>query len=326
MDLLASYLSSVKVLLPRRQRDDIVAELTEELRSQIEEREEALGRPLTEAEQSALFEEHGDPIEVARRYRTTRRSLALGWELIGPDLFPVYKLILAMNISLAVLCTLGYAFVLHTPVTARMLAIPVVGQLICVTLTFTIFNAVRRRSPRWWLFVPPPLAPFQPIPRWLALSGSVVWGLASLYWLAVPRFPALVLGGHAGPLELTPVWDRLHGAVLLLLLLGLAQRLAVLARPTWTWLVPTTRVVVNLGGVAVAYLFFRGYPFVRVAPGADLARHAASAEAANGVLLWAVLSWVWIYFLIMAILYARFCLPYLRRWREGRRERAPAPP
>jgi hypothetical protein len=116
---------------------------------------------------------------------------------------------------------------------------------------------------------------------------------------------------------------------LLLLLLGLAQRLAVLARPTWTWLVPTTRVVVNLGGVAVSYLFFLGYPFVRLAPGvpaADLARYAASAEAANGILLWAVLSWVWIYFLIMAILYARFLLPHLRRWREGRRERAPAPP
>src|SRR5262249_54758190 len=117
MDLLASYLDAVRVLLPKRQRDDIVAELSEELRSQIEEREGALGRPLTPEEQNALFVAHGDPVDVARRYRADRRSLALGWELIGPELFPVYRLILAINLSLAVLCTLGYALVLQARVT-----------------------------------------------------------------------------------------------------------------------------------------------------------------------------------------------------------------
>src|SRR5215469_5516421 len=48
MDLLQSYLKAVRRYLPRAHRDDIVAELSEDLRSQIEEQESELGRPLRE--------------------------------------------------------------------------------------------------------------------------------------------------------------------------------------------------------------------------------------------------------------------------------------
>src|SRR6185436_8617907 len=106
--------------------------------------------------------------------------------------------ILAINLSLAVLCTLGYALFLHARVTFRMLAIPVAGQLICVTVTFILLNLARRKAARGWLYAPPALAPFQPIPRWIALTGLIVWSHATLYWLALPRFPTLLLGGNAG--------------------------------------------------------------------------------------------------------------------------------
>jgi hypothetical protein len=47
MELLDSYLRAVKRYLPRAQRNDIVAELSVELRSQMESREDELGRPLS---------------------------------------------------------------------------------------------------------------------------------------------------------------------------------------------------------------------------------------------------------------------------------------
>ena len=44
MDLLKRYLQAVKFFLPRGQQDDIIRELSENLISQFEDREEALGR------------------------------------------------------------------------------------------------------------------------------------------------------------------------------------------------------------------------------------------------------------------------------------------
>ena len=44
MELLDRYLQAVRFWLPRKQQDDIIAELGDDLRSQIEEREASLGR------------------------------------------------------------------------------------------------------------------------------------------------------------------------------------------------------------------------------------------------------------------------------------------
>jgi hypothetical protein len=50
LDLLEHYLQAVKPLLPRKAQDDILRELSENIRCQMEEKETELGRPLTEAE------------------------------------------------------------------------------------------------------------------------------------------------------------------------------------------------------------------------------------------------------------------------------------
>ena len=44
MDMLDHYLDAVAAQLPRESRDDIIAELRDTLLSQIEDKEEALGR------------------------------------------------------------------------------------------------------------------------------------------------------------------------------------------------------------------------------------------------------------------------------------------
>ena len=95
MDLLDRYLQAVKFWLPRAQQDDIVAELSEDLRAQIEEQETKLGRQLNETETAAILKQRGRPLLVANRYLPQQ-------SLIGPVLFPVYRFVL----KIVVLCSL----------------------------------------------------------------------------------------------------------------------------------------------------------------------------------------------------------------------------
>src|ERR1700687_6362833 len=89
MALLDRYLQAIEFWLPKRQRQDIIAELSEDLRSQIEEKETELGRKLEDAEVEAILKRCGAPLEVASRYRPQQY-------LIGPALFPVYRFVLAV--------------------------------------------------------------------------------------------------------------------------------------------------------------------------------------------------------------------------------------
>jgi len=87
MELIDCYLQAVKFWLPKNQKQDIVAELSEDLGSQIEDREAELGRKLNESEVADLLKQRGRPIMVANRYRPQQ-------QLIGPALFPVYLFVL----------------------------------------------------------------------------------------------------------------------------------------------------------------------------------------------------------------------------------------
>src|SRR5258708_27250452 len=88
MELLDRYLQAIEFWLPKRQRQDIIAELSEDLRSQIEEEETELGRKLEDAEVEAILKRCGSPLAVASRYRPQQY-------LIGPTLFPIYRFVLA---------------------------------------------------------------------------------------------------------------------------------------------------------------------------------------------------------------------------------------
>lgn len=87
MELLDRYLHAIEFWLPKRQRQDIIAELSEDLRSQIDEKQTELGRELNDAEVEAILKRCGSPVSVALRYLPQR-------SLIGPALFPVYRFVL----------------------------------------------------------------------------------------------------------------------------------------------------------------------------------------------------------------------------------------
>src|SRR3954452_8149130 len=87
MDLVDRYLQAVKFWLPKRQKQDIIEELSGDLRSQIEDRERELGRKMNDSEVAGLLKQRGRPVIVANRFLPQE-------SLIGPVLFPIYLLVL----------------------------------------------------------------------------------------------------------------------------------------------------------------------------------------------------------------------------------------
>ena len=90
MELLESYLKAVGKGLPEAQREDILRELSDDIRAEMEEKSAELGRPLTKDEQQVVLKQRGNPLLLAARYRQDTRALVVGRELIGPPLFPFY--------------------------------------------------------------------------------------------------------------------------------------------------------------------------------------------------------------------------------------------
>lgn len=320
MELLNSYLKAVRFYLPRGQRDDIAKELSDNILARVDDLEAELGRPLDEAEQWDVLRRIGDPMKVARCYRRDRPSLTIGWELIGPELFPAYAALLTLNLTIAIAFTAGIGLVLAAPLTVRMFVPPVLAQLICMTVLFAILNIFWRRFPQSWLFPPAALAPLQPVPRWSSMLGVVPWGIVSLWWLLIPFEPRLLFGTAAGSLKLAPAWQAFHVPILVLLLAGVAQRSVSLVRPRWTWLPPATRLAVNGLGLILQYFILASYPFVVVAgPSGDPARYRELAEVYNAVMLWGLFCWLWLLLLCNAIAHGWACVHHVRRWvRLGR--------
>jgi hypothetical protein len=327
MDILASYLRAVKRSLPRAQSDDIINELSDDLRSQIEEQQSALGRPFRDEEMMAFFKQHGDPMTVARRYRQDHRSLSLGWELIGPELFPMYLILLSFNLTLTIAAVVVVSLMIHAPIKLDAFIIPVLAQIICLTVVFTVLNLIRRKFPQPWYYPPAELAPMLPISRWYSLVGLIMWATVAIWWVAVPHFPQLILGSGASHLKLAPSWHRFYVPVLLLLLASMSQRVLNLFHPTWTWVIPVTRTMINGAAVPILCgLMFKSQTLVVLAEGIQsTTENQQLVENFNGLIRWGILGpWLWLYAGISAIVYAWYSVPHLRRLIRRMRGQVPS--
>jgi hypothetical protein len=87
MDYLERYLQAIRFWLPRDPKGDLLAELADDLRSQIEDRQTALGRPLQEEEVLEILKRTGPPMRVAGQYLP-----AEPW--LDPVLALVYRFVL----------------------------------------------------------------------------------------------------------------------------------------------------------------------------------------------------------------------------------------
>jgi hypothetical protein len=83
--LVERYLKVVAAHLPAGQREDVIAELRDDIESRLEARAAELGRPLEEAEVEAVLRDVGHPLSVAARYRPGPRHV------VGPELYPYWR-------------------------------------------------------------------------------------------------------------------------------------------------------------------------------------------------------------------------------------------
>lgn len=269
MDLLDRYVQAVKWWLPKGQKDDIIAELSEDIRSEIEEKEAALGRKLEPAELEAILGQRGNPALVAGRY--LRQEY-----LIGPRVFPFYRAALKGVFWFYLvpwLLVWGYLVAFVPGYRARYPGLALIGTLgawweiavysfAIITVVFAIVDRRERRSRFLETWNPrhlPPVRDPHRIPRSSSIAELMLNTAFIAAWVSLPRFSSFsVEEGSDLRLTLGAVWQSLHGdlffPVLLLLVASVALSLANLLRPQWTPLRLSIRAVID--GVASALLWF----------------------------------------------------------------------
>lgn len=324
MDMVERYLQAVRYWLPVAERDDLVAELAEDIRSEVQERERAGGRPLGEEELRDLLQRHGHPLWVASRYVPQQ------W-LIGPAVLPIYRQVLRWSLGcLAAIFVAAAVFVSVSAAPGRagltnpaawvwngvLWAFAYSGLLTLVFAWIERRHAAVKPTDRW-----DPAQAFE-LPQSpehaqaaeaarirVGAAGGLAGGAAFLaWWLGAWRFepPAELL------VRLTPIWRTLWWPILVLTVASMALAAVALVRPQ-----PTRRRAALafardlLGAGVVAALLGAGELIEIVVPGAPAERVATLARTVN---------------LSLLVTVAAFGLAYLAEAvRDLRRARGSAP-
>jgi hypothetical protein len=112
MEIIDRYVHEIGEHLPWNLRADVEQELRSLLEESLEERARAANRPADAELAAQVLREVGAPREVARRY------LPQDQYLIGPRLFPAYKL--AITIALIVIAAISGALALASIITSAL--------------------------------------------------------------------------------------------------------------------------------------------------------------------------------------------------------------
>ena len=248
MDVVDRYLQNVRSYLPGSAQDDFVAELRENIRAQVEDREERLGRPLTEEERIAVLRAHGHPFLVAGAYRSDGRRLVLGREVIGPALFPFYRLALVaaatMTILVLVIGSVASMVGGRPPFPALRTGLLQLTLLVTTaTVVFGVLDARFRRTAQTW--DPRTLrasgrAPVSPTARRVQAALQIVATLAFLWFWVVPMPPGFAHQAAVHDMQLGPAWRLLDLGLVASTVLSLLTPALVIVQPAWhryRWLV-----------------------------------------------------------------------------------------
>jgi hypothetical protein len=270
MDLLNRYLQAVKFWLPSSQQDDIAAELSEDIRSQIEEREAALGRKLNDGHLEQILKQRGRPLLVAEKYLPQK-------SLIGPVLFPAYRFVL----KLVLLCYLvpwvgvwiglvvvnpayrAHHFGAAATGDAYVLWVNAIVVFAVVTIVFAVLERVKDKSflTDWNPRQLPPVRDTQRIPR-LGSALEVILGVFfGVWWLKILWNLNVFDAGNVR-VTLAPAWRGFFWAFLLLWAINTALSATNFVRPYWTRFRRGVRASSNFVSAGVLVLLVKVQPAV----------------------------------------------------------------
>jgi len=292
MEIIDRYLKAVGSYLPVAQRDDIIRELSENIHSEIEDKETELGRTLTEAEQEVILKKQGHPLLVAGRYRQDHRSLAFGRQWIGPVIFPFYIKVLTFN--------LGISFTVVTMVFVALLAsgqavsfsdvafaysLQLIIQFAIVTGIFALVEKNLTKYPDKWdprkpnqlkypeFFEAKAAKDGQRVPKLESISQFIASAVFLVWLRAAQKSPFLIFGPAAAIFRLASVWHQVFLPSVLIILLGMAQAAVNLLRPDWVRFRSAARVGGGAITLVVVYFLVKAREWVVLANPSGSAGH-----------------------------------------------------
>jgi hypothetical protein len=262
MEIIQRYLHAIEFWLPKSQKADIIAEISEDLHSQMEERQDQLGRPLNDAEVDALLKQRGNPLLVANRYFPQQ-------SLIGPTLFPLYLFVLKVWASFWLLPAFVVCIVLKRTQHPELSWIHTIGDVRdwiwtaafwavgTITLAFVIFERVDARThflESWNPRKLPPVRDPNKISRVSSAIELVVYSACLVVFICYASSLNLI-NGPALRLTLSPVWMNFFWGFLAVGLLTSALSAVNLMQPCWTSTRATLRFVTDaIGGALWCWL------------------------------------------------------------------------
>jgi hypothetical protein len=285
MDLIDRYLTAVRRHLPRPQQDDIVSELSDSLRSEVEEREAALRRPLSEADQAELLKRRGHPWLMASRYLPQQY-------LIGPALYPYYRQALSMIVFWVVLPITLIGGALNAiyadnamQVWGRMLGAAWNGALYSVGIVTVVFAILERERVRitaldnWNPARLPAGGDGREVPRSESVIGLVFGFTFLIWWTDVIRVPQFMsYDGEPVSFTMAPIWTTLYLPILLSLVAWIAIQAIDLVRPWRSLAVSILDIALNLVNLVLIAIILRAGHFVDVVAAPRFADRADSFE------------------------------------------------
>jgi len=293
MEILDRYIQAVRFWLPKAQRDDIAAELSEDIRSQIEEREAALARPLNEAEVTAILQQHGRPLLVANRFQTQRH-------LIGPVLLPIYWFVLKIVAEFYLLpwAVLRIGINVSRAHSAKGLiealasfwsefwpmAFFIVGA---ITVLFAVLERLEEKSKFMEQWDPRKLPPVRD-PNCIPISASLIevtFNLALCIWLLAGMWYQTSLQFSGVSITLAPVWRYLFWGFFSLTVANIIASGTNLFRPYWSKTRSWLRLVSDCIGSALFCWLLRANIFVSISV-RDIAAEK-TARVAGAINWWA---------------------------------------
>jgi len=244
-EIVDRYLQAVRFWLPKTQRqEDVLAELGDDLRSQAEEKESELGRPLTEEEVSEIVKRCGMPMIVAARLAPKRY-------LIGPTLYPIYEFVLKM-VLLWILVPV-FVFIIgpvnlatHNGELGTAIGLTVGNlwsALFIAAGTITLIFAVIERSAafaktecKWDPLKLPPVRKQERKPSAVQTICELAFNFFGLIWLLlIPQNHFLILGPAAGYLKPGPIWHTFYLPIVAVAAYSVLRCVVTLAQPQWPW-------------------------------------------------------------------------------------------
>lgn len=260
MELIERYLQAVGFWLPKAQKQDILAELSEDIRSQVEDKESQLGRKLTDADVEEILKQRGSPIMVANRYLPQQH-------LIGPVLYPIYKFVLKMAalfyavpwlvvwLCITLLIPSYRAQTAGDFITGTLhgLWVALFYTFASVTFAFAVLEKYALKSgflEKWDPRRLPPLRDPNRIKRSNSLAEIVTLVVACIWWIGFMSSPVMVNRPNVH-IVLAPAWRYYFWWIVVLFAVTIATSCANLFRPYWTRLRAIVRLITDCAGWAM---------------------------------------------------------------------------